>query len=128
MKHIVYTIIMVCSFWYFVMFALFTFTFTSEIMEPHEFELGFFNGYWFLTILVVLILSSVSLGKEYTKEYILSMRRRMLLELKQKEQTLIDYIKLARLITKKDTEVLVVDYIKKIEKTYELEGDFKDAK
>ena len=119
MRHLLWMICMILmasSTCYFIVYALVHFN-----TEPSEVSPIFENGWWFLGAVFALMFSAITLGNFHARDYIDSCRVKMHVELDVQEERLTEYIKLARLITTKDAEQLIVDYISKTEKKYKLE-------
>lgn len=121
MKNFIVNVAIALSFCYLLFQGIFIFDPAAALKGP--LDEYFSNGYYYFGAVLILAFSCVAMGSMVRKAEKLRLKNAMIVELEAQQTRLTEYIKLASLITRKDADTLITDYIQKIENKYKLDKD-----
>ncbi len=75
---------------------------------------------YIIPIFILFPITCIYIGKIVAEDTIECVKLRYVSEIKKQEQRMVDYIKLAKLLTKPNTHELISDYLKRLDKKYKL--------
>lgn len=124
LRNIIVNICGALSFCYLFSFLLYSYTgcITSTVLCTLLYTL-FVDYRVVIPCFVVCVLSFVELGKLFARTDVEQMRYKIFKDMHRQENRLIDYMKLAKIITKDDADVIIRRYIERLEKDNNMTKD-----
>lgn len=104
------------SSFYIMLFLLFHLLFKQKIITDTFIHSIFVSPLYVIPMFIISCIAFINFGKILAHDDVEVSRFKALREIRAQEQRLINYVKLAKIITNEDAETMVKNYIDKLEK------------